>query len=216
MAEAGFELRWKGRRPEQHSPSWPAGLRLVPCRRDCAGAGPRGTGPGGASTLEPAPLWEDTPLLLPPHSLCLLPKATVRVVGAWLPLRHAPPGRAAIAGPGAAGLPWAPKLHRPPGRVSAHRPQVGKRGPIKLPTGTGWSPPGIIYNYQGKLSVSLAPSPARSAMGGVWMSVCRNLSPVFEQLDAVASDNSTLMAVVIIVLFSMINPSSRVFYSRAY
>lgn len=76
MAEAGFELRWKGRRPGQHSPSWPAGLRLVPCRCDCAGAGPGGTGPGGASAPSP-PLCGRTPF--PPHSLCLLPKATVRL-----------------------------------------------------------------------------------------------------------------------------------------
>lgn len=133
MAEKGFELCWKGGRPEQHSPSWPAGLRLVPCRCDCAGAGPGGTGPGGASVREPAPLWEDPPPPSPSHSLCLLPKATVRVSGAWPPLRHAPPGRAAVAGSGTAGLPWAPKFHRPPGRVSAHRLQVWKRGQLSAP-----------------------------------------------------------------------------------
>nr|XP_042117567.1 dimethylglycine dehydrogenase, mitochondrial isoform X2 [Peromyscus maniculatus bairdii] len=38
--KAGLELPRKGRRAGQHSPSWPAGLQLVPCLRDCAGAGP--------------------------------------------------------------------------------------------------------------------------------------------------------------------------------
>lgn len=189
MAEGGI------RTPQERKKGWatltflargpPAGAmspRL--CRR-----GSGGTGPGGAVVPEPAPGWEDLsrplrpPPLLPPSALGRH-RCSVLIRPCSPPLHHAPPGRAAAAGSCAAGLPGAPKLHRPPGRVSARHLQVGKRG---IP-GTGWGPPGIPYNYQGKLSVSLAPTPVRSAVGSC-EDVCKSLSPVRKQLDAVVCDS---------------------------
>lgn len=143
--KAGFELPRKGRRSGRHSPSWPAGLRLVPCLRDCAGAGPVAPVPEAPRCPSP-PLDGRTSPALSVLPLSFRPPALGRcrcsVLGAHPSVLASPPPCSARArcgcGVSCCGAP--PGAQAPPaaGKGECPPPAGGKEGHPRNGLGSSW------------------------------------------------------------------------------